>query len=136
MKGSNKQTASIDFFTANSLSIFLIQSDELKIGNLKLHFYPAESPRAGIKKPRKPGFNATGGKNLSAGAHAVAVSALCLRDRIYRTNFGAGAAIGAGIRIDNKLVIALADGFYRTGGLTGATRNALAGNYMCHDDSP
>jgi hypothetical protein len=61
---------------------------------------------------------------------------LCFRlacgDRVYRAGIGASAAIGAGVCIDHEDVIALADGFHRTGGLACAAGNALTGNYIGH----
>jgi hypothetical protein len=53
-------------------------------------------------------------------------------DGIYRARIKACAAIGAGVAIDNELVIALADGFHRAGGFARAAGNALARNYMGH----
>jgi hypothetical protein len=57
---------------------------------------------------------------------------LTCRDGIYRAGIGARSAIGAGIGVDNELVIALTDRFHRAGGLARTAGNALAGNYIGH----
>jgi hypothetical protein len=57
-------------------------------------------------------------------------------NRVYRAGISTGATIRAGVGVDDKLVIPLADGFHRTGGLAGATGNAFARNDIGHDFTP
>jgi hypothetical protein len=55
---------------------------------------------------------------------------------IYRAGINARTTIGAGVCVDYKLVVALADGLHRAGGFACAARNTFARNYVCHDQSP
>jgi hypothetical protein len=50
----------------------------------------------------------------------------------YRARIGAGATVGAELRINDILIIALADRFNRTRILTGTTGNALVRNTISH----
>ena len=59
-------------------------------------------------------------------------SNLCLVRRSYRAGAGAGAAIDAGIRVDDILAVAFRDCGNRAIRFAGAAGNALVRNYICH----
>lgn len=55
---------------------------------------------------------------------------------IHRAGIDAGAAVGAGVGIDHKLIVALTDGLYGAGGFAGPARYTFSGNYMSHGITP